>query len=140
MIQNPSPDFTNLSPEQESGHPENAQSLRELGALLRAYRSEQSLSLADLASITKVQAQYLEALEKGQMEKLPRGIYRTGYLRAYVEALTMDPAPWTKRFGELSGSQNQRGWVSMMGAFLSSGDKPRLLAVSNEKEKRHRPE
>lgn len=61
-----------------------------LGEKLTKFRSEAHLSVPDMAKATKIQAKYIEALERGQYEKLPADVYVRGYLRSYARYLNID--------------------------------------------------
>lgn len=61
-----------------------------LGEKLTKFRNEARLSIADMAKATKIQAKYIEYLEKGQYEKLPADVYVRGYLRSYARYLNID--------------------------------------------------
>lgn len=61
-----------------------------LGEKLIKFRSESRLSVADMAKATKIQGKYIEALERGQYEKLPANVYVRGYLRSYARYLNID--------------------------------------------------
>lgn len=61
-----------------------------LGEKLTKFRSEARLSIADAAKATKIQAKYIEFLERGQYGKLPADVYVRGYLRSYARYLNID--------------------------------------------------
>lgn len=61
-----------------------------LGEKLTKFRDEARLSIADMAKATKIQAKYIEYLERGQYEKLPADVYIRGYLRSYARYLNID--------------------------------------------------
>lgn len=60
------------------------------GDFLRRARHASGLSLRQIAEQTKVPPRYLEALERGQIEVLPDGLYRRAILRAYATAVKLD--------------------------------------------------
>lgn len=61
-----------------------------LGEKLSKFRSEARLTIADMAKATKIQAKYIDSLEKGLYEKLPADVYVRGYLRSYARYLNID--------------------------------------------------
>ena len=61
-----------------------------LGEKLTKFRGEARLTVADMAKATKIQAKYIEALEKGRYENLPADVYVRGYLRSYARYLNID--------------------------------------------------
>jgi cytoskeletal protein RodZ len=83
--------------------PEDAQSLEELGVLLRKFRESEGESLEGIADKTKVSLKYIRALEGGEHDLLPGSFYGKCFLKAYVSVLKKDPDPWTQRFGKLVG-------------------------------------
>lgn len=74
------------------------QSAADLGQALRAVRERQGRSLEDLAEATRVRASYLAALEDMRLDLLPSRPFTIGYIRAYAEALGLDPESAVERF------------------------------------------
>jgi len=66
------------------------EALRELGRELRKGRQIRSLSLQQLHSQTLVPLHHIEAIENGEMEKLPQDIYVRGFIRRLGDALGLD--------------------------------------------------
>lgn len=64
----------------------------DIGAVLRGARKQRGLSIADIAQATKIAPHALVALERGEFERLPGGLYRKAYLRAFAEAVGLDAA------------------------------------------------
>jgi len=58
----------------------------ELGERLRASREARGLSIDDVSEVLKFRADYVEALENGQIKELPV-TYAVGFLRSYAEFL-----------------------------------------------------
>lgn len=70
------------------------------GARLRQHREQQELSLATVADRTKIKLSLLEALERGDISHWPPGIYRRAYVRAYANAIGLDPDTVAREFLE----------------------------------------
>jgi len=70
----------------------------DIGQALRAIREHQGLSLEDLAETTRVRASYLAAIEELRLELLPSRPFTIGYVRAYAQALGLDPEAAVERF------------------------------------------
>lgn len=62
------------------------------GAKLRAAREAAGLSLAEIASRTRVPIRHLEAIEAGDYSALPGSTYTIGFTRSYAKALDLDEA------------------------------------------------
>ncbi|MSQ41763.1 MAG: hypothetical protein EXR65_01815 [Dehalococcoidia bacterium] len=62
-----------------------------LGELLRAARRQRALTIAEIANDTRINADYLEALEQEHYDVLPAPVYARGFLRAYAKHLELDP-------------------------------------------------
>ncbi len=60
------------------------------GALLRAAREEQGLSLNEAAAKTHIKERHLEAIEALAADALPARPYAIGFVRAYAEFLDLD--------------------------------------------------
>lgn len=64
--------------------------MSELGRLLSETRTAKNLTLADVEAATRIRQKYLEALENGSYEVLPRGATGRGFLRVYARFLGLD--------------------------------------------------
>ncbi|MCA6277606.1 MAG: helix-turn-helix domain-containing protein [Phenylobacterium sp.] len=58
-----------------------------VGDALRAIRVARGLSVADIASLTRIRPAYLEAIEALHLQDLPSRPFTIGYIRAYAQAL-----------------------------------------------------
>lgn len=45
------------------------------------------MALEDIARLTRIRLGYLEAIEQGELDRLPGGIYNTSYIRQYARAI-----------------------------------------------------
>ncbi|MDD5071272.1 MAG: helix-turn-helix domain-containing protein [Patescibacteria group bacterium] len=54
-------------------------------------RQEKNLKLKDIAKKLNIKHEYLEALESGEYNKLPAGVYGKNFLREYAVYLELDP-------------------------------------------------
>ncbi|MGA9380900.1 MAG: RodZ domain-containing protein [Phormidium sp.] len=77
---------------------QRAKKLGEMGDYLRHLREEQALSLDDVASITKVPARMLNAIEEGCLEPLPEPVYIKGFIKRYAEALGLNGSEFASVF------------------------------------------
>jgi cytoskeleton protein RodZ len=69
-----------------------------LGEALRAVRRDLGLTVEELAETTRVRRAYLEAIEEMRLEALPSRPFTIGYIRAYAQALGLDPEAAVERF------------------------------------------
>lgn len=70
------------------------------GQKLRREREKKRLSLEHLAARTKVASSLLRSMEAGECSRWPGGIYSRGYIRAYAEAVGLDPEHTVAMFVE----------------------------------------
>src|SRR5262245_45930909 len=61
------------------------------GARLRQRREEQHIALAAIAEKTKIKQSLLEALEHDDVSHWPSGIFRRAFIRAYAQAINLNP-------------------------------------------------
>ena len=61
-----------------------------LGDLLREARLSRALTLADVERDTRINREYLDALEHERYEVLPAPVYARGFLRSYARHLGLD--------------------------------------------------
>ena len=59
---------------------------------LATIRRNRGISLEQIADSTKINIRSLKAIEGGDFEKLPGGIYNTSYIRQYAKAIDFDEA------------------------------------------------
>lgn len=57
---------------------------------LATRRQKKGISLEQIADATKIGRRALQAIESGDFEKLPGGIYSTSYIRQYARAIDFD--------------------------------------------------
>jgi cytoskeleton protein RodZ len=74
------------------------QSGADIGQALKAVREHRKLSLEELADLTRVRRAYLADIEAMQLDRLPSRPFTIGYIRAYAEALGLDPDAAAERF------------------------------------------
>lgn len=73
---------------------------RAFGDRLRRQRQRKNLSLTEIAAITKVGASHFAALERGDCSRWPGGVYNRAFIRAYAQAIGLDPDETTAEFAE----------------------------------------
>jgi transcriptional regulator with XRE-family HTH domain len=71
-----------LERERPSRNPQEA-----FGARLRSARERRGIPVKTLAETTKVAASLFEALERGDLSRWPKGIYKRSFFRSYVAAV-----------------------------------------------------
>ena len=77
------------------------------GEYLRSHRERRRITLAQVAGQTKFAVPRLEALERGDVDQLPKGIYRRGFVKAYAAAIGLDPAEVVEGFLKLFPAQEE---------------------------------
>jgi len=84
---------------------------------LRSAREAQGLSLHDLAELTKIRSDHLEALERADYDPFPAPVYIRGSVRTCASFLKMDvPAVMAALDAELARSPDLSGPPSLTGA------------------------
>lgn len=68
------------------------------GTRLRLRREEQQIPLATIAEQTKISVSLLEALERDDVSRWPKGIFRRSYLRDYASAIGLEPDTALREF------------------------------------------
>lgn len=59
---------------------------------VRVWRQQRGISLETIAASTKLSVRHLEAIEAGEFNRLPGGIYNTSYIKQYARAIQFDEA------------------------------------------------
>jgi cytoskeleton protein RodZ len=65
---------------------------------LRWERERRKVSIEKICEETKISSRHLHALEAGEYDSLPGGVFRKGIVRSYLAALGLDEVPWIERF------------------------------------------
>jgi cytoskeletal protein RodZ len=65
--------------------------LEGLGYYLRSSREELGISIEELSAATRIDIQYLQAMERGDFAALPGPVYIRSYLRTYSIYVNLDP-------------------------------------------------
>jgi transcriptional regulator with XRE-family HTH domain len=69
-----------------------------LGARLRQRRERQQIALTTISERTKIKVSLLEGLERDDVSHWPEGIFRRAFIRAYAQAVGLDPADVLREF------------------------------------------
>jgi cytoskeletal protein RodZ len=81
-----------------NGQPPSLESEGSIGSIFRAVREFHGLDLEDLAQTTRIRRNYLAFIEDMRIEALPSRPFTIGYVRAYAQALGLDPEGAVARF------------------------------------------
>lgn len=87
--------MTPLLPE----NPSETFDLKSLGSWLKSARENRNETLDDVARVTRIGKNYLEALEEGSAAKLPSQAYTKGFIRLYASHLGLSPEEALSRMG-----------------------------------------
>jgi len=68
------------------------------GTKLRQQREERQGSLEDISAKTKIKVPLLEGLEGDDLSRWPQGIFRRAYIRAYAQAIGLEPDALLQQF------------------------------------------
>lgn len=71
------------------------------GPELRRAREHRGLTLDQVAASTKVSASIYAGLERNDLSRWPSGLFRRAFVRAYADAIGLDPEDVCRRFVEL---------------------------------------
>ncbi len=88
-----------------------------LGTRLRRQRERRKITLTAIADQTKIGQPLLEALERDDASRWPSGIFRRAFIRAYAEAIGLEPDEVVREFLSLYPDPIE---VVSIGAALSS--------------------
>lgn len=71
-----------------------------IGDKLRNERERQKLTIQDIAKGTSIRSVYIDAIEKGEYDKLPGKVYAKGFVRNYAAFLRLDADAAVHQFTE----------------------------------------
>jgi cytoskeleton protein RodZ len=69
---------------------ENITRMTSIGEILRRERLKRNLELGQIAQELKISARFLEAIEAGQLDKLPGGVFTKSFVTQYARLLGLD--------------------------------------------------
>jgi hypothetical protein len=72
----------------------------EIGAKLKEQRIAKGLSIEDVQNATKIRSWYIEAIELGELERLPGKFYEKAFIKTYAELVELDPAFYNEYLAE----------------------------------------
>jgi cytoskeletal protein RodZ len=75
---------------------------------LATIRKNRGISLEQIAQSTKIGVRALEAIERGDFQKLPGGIYSTSYIRQYARAIDYDESTLLEFYHRETGAGSSR--------------------------------
>ena len=70
----------------------------QFGVELRQEREHRGVSLESMCAATKLSLRQLLDVEAGNFRELPGGIFRKGFVRSYLRALSLDEPSWLERY------------------------------------------
>ncbi|MBW4630162.1 MAG: DUF4115 domain-containing protein [Brasilonema octagenarum HA4186-MV1] len=98
---------------------QRAEILAQMGAQLLALRLGQGLSLEEMVLLTKIPQRLLEAIEQGDLTKLPEPIYTQGLIRQFADALGLNGAEFSTTFPtDIDQFSQNLGWKRTSGSQL----------------------
>jgi cytoskeleton protein RodZ len=65
---------------------------------LRGERERREISIETICEVTKISSRHVRALEAGEYNELPGGVFRKGIVRSYLRVLELEEVPWIERF------------------------------------------
>ncbi|MXQ52288.1 helix-turn-helix domain-containing protein [Shimazuella alba] len=74
--------------------------MEDLGYHLRSAREQLGISIEELSETTKIDLEYLMAMERGDFDALPGPVYVRSYLRTYSIYVNLDPRQINKIYQE----------------------------------------
>lgn len=100
--------------------------MESVGEFFRQVRETKGLTVDEVASKTRIRADFVKALEDGNFAKLPDQVFARGFVRSYARSLGLDEEDAIHRF------------VQSAGAFYEKQDERERLKVRQVEEERKR--
>jgi hypothetical protein len=72
---------------------------------VKTWRRQKGISLESISAATKLSIRQLDAIENGDFDRLPGGIYDTSYIKQYAQAIEFDEANLLAFYRNASGSR-----------------------------------
>ena len=97
------------------------------GDILRIAREKAGCSLSDISAQTKINEKQLEAIESGDVARLPPETFAKAFIKSYCKALKLDPGPIILSYGfseKADAAGGSRGATSRAGSADASRTEP----------------
>jgi transcriptional regulator with XRE-family HTH domain len=94
------------------------------GTRLRQQRERRRISIASIASETKISVLLLERLERDDFTHWPNGIFGRSFVRTYAHAIGLDPDPVVREFVELHPDPVEIGIAGLTDAEEPANERP----------------
>jgi cytoskeleton protein RodZ len=104
-----------------------------VGEQLRAERLRQGLSLTRLASDTRINIKYLEAIETDTPQNLPGGFFYRSFVRQYALALGLDSAELESELDRIRESETPRLEAALAQSAFPIKQPDPIVAESNRR-------
>ncbi|MEW6542309.1 MAG: RodZ domain-containing protein [Nitrospirota bacterium] len=78
--------------------------MESVGDFFKQVRETKGLTLDEVASKTRINPDFLRALEEGNFSKLPDQVFAKGFVRSYARSLGLDEEDAMRRFVESAGT------------------------------------
>lgn len=79
----------------------------DIGSRVRYAREQRGLSIGEAARMTKLSPCVLRAIERGDFDSLPGGMYRKAYLRTFSAEVGLDPVEIATEYERLHQEQSE---------------------------------
>ena len=107
------------------------ETLKAVGSEIMFVRRAGGLSIKDVAARLRLQVEYLEAIEKGNLEKLPAPVYILGYVRSYANTLGVPSDAICRRLQVSLNNENiQQPYEQPFGKAVYSGNVGRTAVLA----------
>ncbi len=100
--------------------------MESIGDFFKQVRETKGLTVDEVASKTRIRADFVKALEEGNFAKLPDQVFARGFVRSYARSLGLDEEDAIHRF------------IQSAGAFYEKQDERERLKVRQAQEERKR--
>lgn len=100
--------------------------MESIGEFFKQVRETKGLTIDEVASKTRIRADFVKALEEGNFAKLPDQVFARGFVRSYARSLGLDEEDAIHRF------------IQSAGAFYEKQDERERLKVRQVQEERKR--
>lgn len=97
--------------------------MSEFGAHLKQARESRGISLRQIAMATKISTVALESLERGDLRKLPGGIFSRAFVRAYAIEVGLDPDEVVAEFLKAQGIEASKAKEEESVQYISADDR-----------------
>lgn len=94
-----------------------SETLKDIGEMLQSRRQEMNISIREVENMTSIRSNYLEAIERGDVNQLISPVYAEGFVKQYATFLGLDGERIVKNNSDLFKKHEKQDFAYGIGTL-----------------------